>query len=302
MKNTTRLPLGRDSKPLRSALVSWLSLLLAPAWLACGSEANLPVENLGNTSDVRAKPVQQSGTVTAAVGKARLSGHWTGLTKEPYMEVDGEPSNYIFPSGSRKVTLDLEFDEDSFISGSLVFGAGTPPPPQAGVAYPPGLEYGLSVGEHLPPIEGFSHVLSELDGYFATGANESAWLTFQEFAAFSGWCPLQPSLPVGSNSGFSCLGGDGPGGQLTNEGYVCERILENGTREPVDCNMAALCSNGVPCVCNAARCAQSNSEGRITIELDGEELELGFVNTFVLVPERGPRELGPVTLSRAINP
>jgi hypothetical protein len=302
MNNTTRLPLGSNSKALRSAVIPWVSLLLAPAWLACGSQASLPVENLGNTTDLHAEPTQPSATVTAAVGKARLNGHWTGLTKEPYMEVEGEPSNYIFPSGSRSVTLDLEFDEDSLISGSLVFGVGTPPPPQAGVAYPPGFEYGLGGigGIHLPPVEGFSHVLSELTGTFATGANESAWLTFQEFAAFSGWCPLQPSLSIGTGR-FNCLGGDGSGGGLSDEGPVCFRS-ENGTEEPVDCNMAALCSSGTPCDCNAAGCAQSNSEARITVELDGDELTLGFVGTEVLVPERGTKPLGPVTLSRTAHP
>src|SRR6185436_5356748 len=108
MNNTTRLPLGRNSRSLRSALVPWVSLLLAPAWLACGSEASLPVENLGNTSDLRAEATQ----VTVATGLARLNGHWTGLTKKPYIEVAGEPANYQFLSGSRSITLDLSFDED----------------------------------------------------------------------------------------------------------------------------------------------------------------------------------------------
>jgi len=278
--------------PLRSPLMPWLPLLLAPAWLACGAEASLPVENLGSTSDLRAEPVQQSETVTAATGKARLNGHWTGLTKQPYIEVAGEPANYHFPSGSRSITLDLSYEEDSFISGSVVFGAGSPPPPEAGVAYPPGIEYGLGFGEDVPPVEGFSYALSGLTGYVTPpGAAEGAQLSYQQSAPFSGWCPLQPGLPTGSGA-FNCIGGAGTGGELTDEGYVCERHLEDGTTEPVDCNMAALCSNPNPCVCTAAGCTQGNRAGRLLVELDGDELMLGFLG----VP------LGPVTLSRAANP
>jgi hypothetical protein len=306
MKNTTRLPLGRNSKPLRSRAIPWAPLLLAPAWLACGSEAGLPVENLGNTSDLRAgvaaEPMQPSGAVTPATGRARLNGHWTGLTKQPFIEVDGEPSNYTFPSGSRSITLDLSFDEDSFISGSIVFGAGSPPPPQAGVAYPPGLDYGLSIVENLPPVEGFSYALAEASPDFETGADEVALLSYERFAALGGWCPLQPSVPEGDGDS-TCIGGGGFGGTLTDEGYVCERFLDDGTRQPVDCNMAALCLSAA-CVCDAEGCSQSDRASHVQVELNGDELTLSFGTTPVDVglPERELEQLGTVKLTRATNP
>jgi hypothetical protein len=72
----------------RSVLRSLLALGIATG---CGSQADLPMENLGNTSD------NLGGVTQNATGKARLNGRWVGQAREPEIEIDGESVGYMFP-------------------------------------------------------------------------------------------------------------------------------------------------------------------------------------------------------------
>lgn len=293
MKNMRPLPQGRRAT-LYSPLSSWAPLLLAAqVTLGCDWQRELPLQDLGNTSD---HPAPSPG----ATGKARLNGRWVGQTKDPIVRVDGMPSDYVFPSGSRSVTLDLTFGEESLASGSIVFGAGAPPPPEAGVSYPPGVDYGLNFLQHIPPVEGLAYELGD-DPLVEPDASEVATLTYERFQAFAGWCPLQPPVPHGDGA-FSCVGGEGIGGTLTEQGFSCIKFLAGGAQEPVDCNVAALCTGGGPCACDALGCTQDLTLNRISIELDedADALDVSFLDSVVDVglPLAEPERLGEMRFTR----
>jgi len=276
--------------PSRSVLWPLLSLGIATG---CGSQAGLPMENLGNTSD------NLGGVVVSATGKERLNGRWVGQAREPGVEIDGESVGYTFPSGSRDITIELLFDEDSFISGNVVFGAGTPPAPEAGVSYPQGLDYGLSISQELPPVEGFAYELAEEVRDFGSEADEFASLTYDQFGAFAQWCPLQEPR-ANSDDHYTCLGFDGYGGTLTDDGYVCSGTRPDGSRVNVDCNMVALCGQGTPCSCSAGGCSQQPSPLLAFVELTGDELTASFGQTMVDVglPDATLETLKPLRLQR----
>lgn len=280
-----------DPAHRRTLLLPLLSLCLASG---CGAEGDLPMENLGNTADLLASASQ------SPIGKARLSGRWLGQGHRPAVEIDGEFVDYTFPSGSRDVTLDLVFDENAFVSGNVVFGAGTPPPPRAGVSHPAGVDYGLAIVSDTPPVEGFAYALREAQVDLERAADEAAMLSYDQFGAFAEWCPLQPAL-VRSGGLYDCLGLDGYGGMLTEEGFVCVGQNSDGTTTELDCNMAALCSPGGPCTCDASGCAQEPRPVQVLLELTGNELTVSFLQTHVDVglPLRPLEPLGPVRLERA---
>jgi hypothetical protein len=277
----SQLPRGnhpRSSSPFAAALI-----VLAAAHVAgCQRIDDLPIEHLGNTQDelpVGAPPA----------GSSPFEGQWLGHAEFPaYRSADGQPAVYTFPSGSRDFGLDLAFEDGVFAGGSIIFGAGTVPEPESGVAYPPGFEQLPSLGYRPTPLEGFAYRLTDVtDSSFPVDPGEMRF-QYELFEPHATWCPLQPSTLVEADY-YNCTGAGGASGAVSeNDGPpVCSQTLADGTTEPVDCGLVTLCLSDA-CQCEAQGCSYNPQPmvGQIFIERDGSELLAILPDTVVEITGR----------------
>lgn len=268
--------------------------LLAASSSACSND-ELPVRNVGNTADgLELAPV----TTPVVTGNARFAGHWLGETEDPLMrDAEGKPANYAFPSGSRQVALDLALQSD-LLQGNITFGSGVPPEPEAGVSYPPGVNYGLpTLVVSTYPIEGFAYGLADVTADRSTGDPDQVVLSYEHFAGFTTWCPLQPALPVG-DGGYNCSGGGTAGGEVVEDGSrQCFATLLDQSEQPMDCDYLSLCFGEGPCVCDAVGCAVDRTEANLVfLQFVDGEITAAFLNTAVT-----GGALGAIRFQRAAN-
>lgn len=233
MNNTTP---RSHHRPVRAGVLTSFTLL---ALAACQS-GDLPNEDLGITRDQLIR--QDLGTS----GRS-LHGRWVGEAQDIFnMRPDGTIPPYRFPSGSTKITLEIENvdgidtndEEYSEQFVKLTFGEGNLPAPEAGVAYPPDFDaWGSSdtgYGTHVPPFEGFEYNLQARDLNF-----ESLDFILDRHEPYTQWCELQPAQPQGDGA-FGCLGAM-PGFVYRGPDDACLAATSEGTQLEADCNMAALC-------------------------------------------------------------
>jgi hypothetical protein len=245
----------------------------------------LPVEDLGYTHEPTPEPspdIQQG-----------FGGRWIGEAEHPFFGAFPEaPPVYRFRSGSTSIALDIDIDGSGAASAELVFGAGRVPSPAPGVAFPPGFDAFQAVGqvwEQLPPIEGFAYHLTE-----SQSGMDSLVLQYALNEGYTEWCSIQPAA-LAQEGQYNCNGtGSWGGGQ----GF-CEKFLEDGTREPVDCDLASLCTSTI-CTCTAEACSVNPITAVIlSLEMHGGELT-GTVSGSLFDIGDGARffPLGPITFRR----
>jgi len=156
------------------------------------------------------------------------AGHWTG-----YVE------NFAFASGSDALDLTLTAGSDGSLSGQLILGMGTMPPPATDgtVGWPSGQFSFDSLGLPLGALEGY--------GYHLNNVKWTALrLQFEIDIAepWGPWCRLQNS------SDSACV--QVHGGYGTNAG---ECFTPTGMQQ-VDCGLVYLCADADVCVCSPAGC------------------------------------------------
>lgn|GEM_PF-3475246 len=267
----------------------------------CSLFQDLPLEDLGNTggSSGLPSPPEEEGDGSIDPG---FVGHWVGYAEDPFRTAsDGRPAIYTFPSGSTDITLDFSFEQEAFPVASLVFGTGTPPPPEAGVSYPPGFDHYRSTFNYpfqAPPVEGFAYHLTETVLRFED-PGKAAILTYSQFEALADWCPLQPALPAGNGDYFECSGGGGFSGGDPALGIPCRVDRLDGTEEDVDCNYVALCASEV-CRCSEEGCVFNNDRAsQAWLEVNGDEITGTFSSTVLDVGQPGRYvPIGPVHFHR----
>jgi hypothetical protein len=290
------LPAMKDNTPCTMTWRLVLGALLAASSSACSGD-ELPLRNVGNTSD--GLEVTSPVTTPVLIGNARFEGHWLGQTRDPLIrDAQQRPMDYAFPSGSRQVVLELALQGD-VLEGSITFGSGVPSEPEAGVSYPPGVNYGLSLSVVNPsPIEGLAYPLTDVNTESSTGAPDEMVLSYPRFAGFADWCPLQPALPR-SDGGYACVSADGAAGALAADGSrQCTLFLADGSQQPIDCDYLSLCLGfSAPCACDADGCAVDGSlSNRVLLQLIDGEIAATFSETVV---DAG--RLGDIRFQRAAN-
>lgn len=257
----------------------WAALITASG-AGCSWFQDLPIEDLGNTGDgsgLPSPPEEGGGEVDPG-----FAGHWVGYAEDPFQRApDGRPATYAFPSGSTDITLDFSF-ETVFPIANLVFGSGTPPAPETGVSYPPGVDHfraGQGVPFQAPPVEGYTYHLTETIGR-AGDPGKVAVLTYRQFEGFTDWCQLQPALPAASGN-FDCAGASGGANQDPRVATPCLVFHPDGTEEAIECSYLALCTSGV-CDCSETRCDVNYDNDRLSqvwLEVNGDEIIGTFSGT-----------------------
>lgn len=294
MNINTPLPSGNTT---RSTALSSLCLLAAAGAslgvTGCSQADGLPTRDLGATPARLTDAPDESGgagegtdVIHDGIVDPFIIGHWVGQAENSFASAGplGERPTYVFPSGSTDITMDL----DSFPGGQIVFGAGTPPAPQRGVAFPPGFNHFYAALSNrdatfpaLPPIEGFAYRLDE--GIYRLADNDTGAaagvlaVSYLANAPFEPWCALQPALPEGDGD-FNCIGSVGLTGGDPLTGEPCISSLPNGTEEPVDCNLATLCAPGGVCDCREGGCGLDDYRyHQLWLIREGDELIGNFV-------------------------
>ena len=175
----------------------------------------------------------------------------------PLAVFTGYFENYMFPSGSDALYMDLALGADGMtVTGVAVLGTGTPPPPptQPNVGYPPGWMGSPTV------VEGYAY--TALSGTLA-----SQRLRFGiDFAEpWAEWCQIQTVYPIGNGMpGYACCPGTECGFQMgpgTGFGACQVPLCDGGAgpfpNVPIDCEQGSLCgafNGGNVCTCAANGC------------------------------------------------
>jgi hypothetical protein len=170
---------------------------------------------------------------------------------------DGYFENYQFRSGSDAVLMKLAVASDgTTVSGVVVLGDGTPPPPpdQPNVGYPPGYT--------SPPgvLEGYAYT-----ALIGTLASDRLTLSIDPNEPWNEWCQIQTSYPdPGGFPPYNCIPpwcsesmGAGSGyGSCTLQ--LCADGGGNGKTIPIDCEQGTLCglpANQGVCTCTKSGCS-----------------------------------------------
>jgi hypothetical protein len=174
-----------------------------------------------------------TGGTAVMAGPLGASTTWTG-----YVE------NSKFPSGSDALTMTFGTDANGIVKGTIVFGAGTPPPPATdpNVGYPVSASSG--VGFNLNYLaEGYTYAY---DG----GSLEAQRLRYSVNISqlWAGWCAMQTPPVDGSTGCLPAWGGS------TSENICSLQNPNTGVNTPVDCGKFSLCGTSSPCHCSGSGC------------------------------------------------
>src|SRR5688572_30331204 len=111
------------------------SRFLRTTGIACSLGALLPAcvdaepRDLGftQTSDELSLQEPDEPFISAT---SEFVGRWVGAAQEPLaLTDDGVTTPYEFPSGSTRIEVELTLEDEDYLTGRIVFGAGEPPPP-----------------------------------------------------------------------------------------------------------------------------------------------------------------------------
>jgi hypothetical protein len=275
------------SGSFRSTSPAVIRLALAATVLtSAGCAGNvLDQRDLGNTSaPINPMPILASDGSTDPF----VFGHWLGHAEDLFgaTTADGQRPNYTFPSGSTDIRLNLSPEESTAASIrtdtsdhlQLIFGSGTVPEPQTGVAYPPGFDayagYPATAQQslQLPPLEGFAYSLfSVVYGEDKTGiAAGSMGLRYALNQAYANWCVLQtPHQTTAGN--YDCM-----------TPFSSVDPQECSIYQAVDCNLGTLCQRDSVCHCFDTGCQMQPGEvNELWLVRDGNDLLGNFVGTVV---------------------
>jgi hypothetical protein len=296
----------------RFAGYGYTSLVAGMALLATACDVR-PERELGETDRAFSSAPDAGSDVSRPELINDFSGTWVGYAEDVLgASGAGGPSEYVFPSGSSQIRLQVTGrggagETPSVSIGSLTFGAGTPPPPATdrdrGYPVDPEFRFGVTDAGAVPPTEGFAYTLSfsganETDlalwkaehpgldesdvffgGYVIDGTLDAEWDTDEVYAS---WCALQTPSDCDLANGVS----------YDDEGREC---VAGGTGEPIDCSKAALCLED-RCLFNDPLLPRT---ARLRLRMTSAGLEGVFVNA-PFVNARGYRtQLGTVHLTRA---
>jgi len=226
MKQNTSRFANINPPRARRHLVSVLAVI-GSASLACANDP-LDQRDLGNTSGLlTSEPEPDRTPLVGADGEIDrfIEGRWLGHAENPFAAstVDGERPVYAFPSGSTDITLELSL-ETGLLEGQLVFGSGSVPAPETGVAYPPGFDPQRALGEselQLPPVEGFVNLVDQSTIHFPDGiGGDIPAASYDSNAAYDDWCRLQPPVPT-DDGRFECRSDDSDVQELCNASNLC---------------------------------------------------------------------------------
>ncbi|HMJ55362.1 MAG TPA: hypothetical protein VK540_24975 [Polyangiaceae bacterium] len=177
-----------------------------------------------------------------------LLGTWVG-----YVE------NYKFASGSDAVRVTILGADDATLCGTITFGTNAlPPPPQdADVGYPVGMDFGLTVPA-LSPLEGFPHTLQS--GSIAGKRGKFEAILYEPWKA---WCALQHTTYLWYDDTFSCVSDWLAIYPPAGSGMPCAQT-NPGTNEsvPIDCGKLSLCGRSkAVCACDLIGCTAQPKNG-----------------------------------------
>jgi hypothetical protein len=217
------------------------------------SQGAVSDSSMTSTVDAANEPSLRDASASTATASL-LAGVWTG-----YVE------NYMFPSAADGITMTLSVS-GSIVTGTMVFGSGTPPSPATdpNADYPPGFGLTPSGGPMPPgraPFAGEGFVYTIEMGTF-DGARLRTGVTTVEL--WKGWCALQTSYLVqAAPAAYGCLPGNGCYGSPAGVGGSWTCSVTNPVTQamvPVDCGKCFVLCNGpgaLPCLCDVNGCAVS---------------------------------------------
>ncbi|HEY7371214.1 MAG TPA: hypothetical protein VIF57_03480 [Polyangia bacterium] len=189
-------------------------------------DGGLPPASDGGTPLIDASPDLPHPTGTQT---------WTG-----YVE------NYRFPSSSDAVKIAFTVDSAGQVTGTVVMGNGTPPPPATdpNVGYPPDYEAQQPVAVGAPPYiaEGYAYTMRA-----GTMVGQRLRFGVSLSELWRDWCALQTPVPGAS----SCVPNWGAAFSSTG----CYQV-DPATNQMVtiDCGKLSLCWSGMVCRCDASGC------------------------------------------------
>jgi hypothetical protein len=298
-----------------SVLIKTTFAAAAVLFCAAGCE-RYPLHDLGYTNGELSGSNEPPGEPLPPVAEfgTDFAGVWIGEAEDPFAlqsNADDAPPSYRFPSGSKRIRLELiPSGSGLFSTATLTFGEGVPPEPATDpdVGYPVDPEFDINAEGSvdrsiLPPVEGFVYSLGaanfqaqrDLDvaGITAFEVEEFVnqgrvldgmlGLSYTPTELFGSWCALQSVETCRVNQGFSvdndgnCFHGDDP--------------------FPTDCQKMAQCEVGV-CYCDTETCTYSGGFSSLMLRLSDEGL-VGLFENAVFVNERGFQQpLGSVHFRR----
>jgi hypothetical protein len=307
------------------------SLVLSGACLtACQTQ---PDRDLGDSLDERSLELNPPPAPTEPFGISPLDfvGRWEGVAEEP-LAFEGVREAYAFPSGSTRFSLEIQTPSSPHrpgeLHGTLVFGAGSPPPPPVDPAlgFPSGFDYSAlpyfknrAYEGPLPPFEGYPYEVVDVysralitfdDADNSLIADGVLHVAFDTAELIAPWCELQQPQPTGGD--MSCVKGNSrfdEDGQCSTgfSGLTPEQeaeIVAMGVSllpEPVDCNKLFLCRN--VCECDETKCfyypyRAGGMRGDLQVRRVGDTL-VGVFSQTAFLNERGLAvPLGTVRFTR----
>jgi len=323
-----RPPRAQRSPTTCRALRRAQTVALALPALAFACAVDGEPERLGFTDD----PLAATPPSAVVARPVDFVGRWRGSAPdllELALDADGAPLPYEFPSGSSDFTLEIGVESDFALQPSLTFGAA--PAPEATdpmLSYPPGAAFGEYVS-NPPALEGAQYDLWYVPFGLFEAEPRSIWddraladaggvlrLYYATADAYEAWCPLQPSLPVGTDGeAYNCLGARGVaravgGGCYTYDDESTafyppgagEGIIPAPARE-VDCARAFACLE--QCACpdpeSGDLCVARNGYvGELWLRRAGDELIGVFAGDATFFNPRGGRtQIGQVRFQRS---
>ena len=196
-------------------------------------------------------------TVTGVAGSGQagtggpVTQSWTG-----YIE------NFSFPSGSDAIHITFTADASGQLTGTVILGQGTPPPPATDpdVTYPADLfspghvtDLGLAASRYIS--EGFTYTMR--DASLVSGRLRFGFTTYE---LWTGWCALQQPAP-GYTTCLPNWSSQGPGGTPDMTCALVNPTTQKTTT--VDCGKLSLCLLDTPCACTMSACAV-RTDGLVT--------------------------------------
>jgi hypothetical protein len=173
---------------------------------------------------------------------------WTGYVED-----------YTFRSGSDALTMTFGTDAKGIVKGTIVLGAGTPPPP----ATDPNIGWPAGVVDLTLFSNGDGYVAEGYTYAYDGGSFDTHRLRFTVnlWQLWAGWCALQ-TPPVDGSTG--CI--PNWGGSVTPNACSLQNP-STGANVPIDCTKLALCLGSPACTCNASGCTNSDNSDTLSFDL-----------------------------------
>jgi hypothetical protein len=299
--------------PQHSSTIAKTLTAIALLVAATGCE-QYPLHDLGYTNgNPSGSNDEPDEPLPVAEFASDFGGVWLGEAEDPFAlqsTADGSPPIYRFPSGSRRIRLELvPSGSGHFSMATITFGEGTPPAPATdpAVGYPVDPNFDVHASGHpdisiVPPSEGFAYGLSsgssfrDLEAGGITPDEQEDFsdqgrvldgmirLLYTPKELFGSWCELQTPETCRVNRGY-----------FVGEGDTC---FHGDDAFPTDCQKMVQCEYNT-CFCEADYCTYSpDLSSELMLRLSDDGL-VGLFSGAVFVNERGfQQSLGTVHFRR----